>query len=90
MIDPDIVESVLEQASESHRRFGKESILGPGRTDLERLAVLMEEVGEVATELIYTFEDRLPLDEADITAELRQVAAVCLTWLQDLKRRETE
>jgi hypothetical protein len=43
-----------------------------------RFAVLVEEVGEVAQEL------QGPIDTARLKAELTQVAAVCLRWLEQL------
>lgn len=54
-------------------------------TDLERLAVLMEEVGEVSREVVETIGHplwRLGNDYNErLRAEIVQVAAVCCAWL---------
>lgn len=50
-------------------------------TDLDRLAVLMEEVGEVATELTY---DRGG-NPTRLHAELIQVANVAAAWARGIK-----
>lgn len=47
------------------------------------LAVLLEEVGEVATELIGRWPE--PAWPAWVKAELIQVAAVCVRWLELLE-----
>jgi len=48
------------------------------------LAILTEEVGEVAKEIL---EIRAGKDEYDIDNEITQVAAVALSWLEARKRR---
>ena len=52
------------------------SLVAPRRRQLTWAAILMEEVGEV-----------LQADDAELDAELVQVAAVCLAWLEARDRR---
>ncbi len=69
-------------------------------TSLEWLAILMEEVGESATDVMklpdfgeevqdlsryFTKEDTEKLE-----GELVQVAAVCVAWLEDIRRNRIE
>jgi NTP pyrophosphatase (non-canonical NTP hydrolase) len=56
---------------------GPRSIASPDVTDLFRLAVLIEEVGEVGTALQTGDRDNL-------RAELTEVAACCVGWLEAL------
>ena len=55
-------------------------------SDLERLAVLTEEVGEVARAILE--QSRLTNDDhgKELKKELVQVAAVCVAWLEGLSR----
>lgn len=50
-----------------------------GRVPYKKLAILMEEVGEVATALL----EREPLE--NLKAELTQVAAVAIAWLESIE-----
>lgn len=52
-------------------------------TDLYKLAILMEEVGEVGTEILQGNEDG-----ADLTKELIQVAAVAVAWIEALRQAD--
>lgn len=56
----------------------------PEITHAERLAVLAEEVGEVAHEVNETIGGHAPLYMAGLRKELSQVAAVALAWLEAL------
>jgi hypothetical protein len=66
-------------------KHGDRTLDGPGLSDIERLAALVEEVGEVAE--LFTY-DHTGADEAlykaKIRAELMDVANVCLTWVRIL------
>lgn len=68
-----------------------EEVWGPGFPEDLRLAVLMEEVGEVAKELqppdVTTFGE-YPTDR--LRRELVQVAAVALRWIEHLDRERAE
>lgn len=79
MISAEIVAAVEAEVARAHRKHGERSILNPAMPDAVRLPVLVEEVGEVAKAML---EDA---DPADLRAELVQVAAVALTWLEALR-----
>jgi len=51
--------------------------------DVNKLPVLMEEVGEVATE-VYEFSVGRRVDKYELRKELLQTAAVCVAWLEAL------
>lgn len=58
----------------------------PGLAATEKLAVLMEEVGEVAREVLNGAElvhDGEP-DQSKLRAEVTQVCAIALAWLESL------
>jgi hypothetical protein len=79
--------AVQAEATRAHLRHGDHSMLGVAVTESDRLAILTEEVGEVARELN---EDRLgniPPDEwrDRRVRELIQVAAMALTWVEHLE-----
>lgn len=57
-------------------------------TNLERLSVLAEEFGEAAHEVNETIGGHAVLDKSKLRAELRQVAAVCLAWIEGLQNDE--
>ncbi|WP_198144303.1 hypothetical protein [Parafrankia sp. EUN1f] len=80
-IRPEILAEVEAEATRAHAKHGARSILSPALGDQARLPVLVEEVGEVA---------RAMLEGADLDhlrAELVQVAAVALTWVEALRDR---
>lgn len=60
-------------------KFGGTHVM-PGGTDDGRLRVLVEEVGEVATELNEADIAGVPRTE-NLRKELVQTAAVCLAWV---------
>ena len=68
------------EASRAHELHGIDSMLSPYSNDGKRLAILMEEVGEVATECII-----LP-SGPNLYTELTQVAAMAMTWMEQIKR----
>jgi serine/threonine protein kinase HipA of HipAB toxin-antitoxin module len=79
--------AVQAEATKAYLQHGDHSMLGPGLTEAERLAILTEEVGEVARELN---EDRLGnLDHAEWrdrrVKELIQVAAMAASWVEYLE-----
>lgn len=61
-------------------------MLGPARTNGDRLAILVEEVGEVAHELTY---DQGGADSCrvELVKELIQVAAMAASWVEYLEGR---
>lgn len=79
--------AVQAEATGAHARHGEHSMLGTSVTESDRLAILTEEVGEVARELN---EDRLGNIHPDEwrdrrVKELIQVAAMALTWVEHLE-----
>lgn len=55
-----------------------------------KLAVLMEEVGEVATEIIQTDGPRTQQQQARLFNELTQVAAVAVCWMETIAEEEAK
>jgi len=81
--------AVQAEATRAYLLHGDHSMLGVAVTESDRLAILAEEVGEVAKELN---EDRLgnldPYDWRDRRVkELIQVAAMALSWVEALEGR---
>lgn len=74
--------AIQEEATRAHLKHGEHSMLGAGYTSGDRLAILMEEVGEVAHELTYDQSG----DQAALMSELVQVAAMAATWIEFLNR----
>ncbi len=67
-------------------KHGAESCASPTNTDSKRLAILVEEVGEVAKALTYDCAD-----EANLMDELVQVAAMSIEWIVAIdEERERE
>lgn len=80
--------AVQAEATRAHLKHGENSMLGPSLTDGDRLAILTEEIGEVAREM-NDFKLGDPDDPGDhlyrMVAELIQVAAMACTWVQQLE-----
>jgi hypothetical protein len=70
--------AVQAEATGAHAKHGDHSMLGPDYTPHQRLAILMEEVGEVAHELTYD------QDGDKLVRELIQVAAMAASWVEYL------
>jgi NTP pyrophosphatase (non-canonical NTP hydrolase) len=68
---PDIVVAILQERK-------RQDQLHPEFQDSKRLAVLVEEVGEIAEAI----QNR---DMKNLEEELIQVAAVCVRWLEQIK-----
>jgi hypothetical protein len=82
MVLSDITLSAVQaEATRAHLRHGDHSMLGTGYTESDRLAILVEEVGEVAHELTYDQSG----DRDKLVKELIQVAAMALTWVEHLE-----
>lgn len=84
-----ITERVRQEDLRQAGRF-RYTCAGPGLTDTERLAVLLEEVGETARATLEReglVSDRINgADLADaLRTELIQVAAVAVAWLEFLE-----
>jgi hypothetical protein len=86
MLNPDCwLPAVLaERASQDTTwRGGPGDCSHPETPNRQRLAVLMEEVGEVARAI-------LNHQPAELRAELVQVAAVCAAWLEGLHHHDAD
>jgi len=86
VLSPITLAAVQAEATGVHAKHGEHSMLGAAVTESDRLAILTEEVGEVARELN---EDRLGNLDGDWkirrVKELIQVAAMALTWVEHLE-----
>lgn len=80
MLDEDITAELLYETHgemvRAHEKHGPESMLSPNQDAGVKLAILVEEVGEVARAMTYDNGDEQNLQE-----ELIQVAAMALSWL---------
>jgi hypothetical protein len=75
-----IVTEVYRQDALARKgKFGGTHIM-PGGTDLQRLAVLSEEFGEVSIEVCKGIEVDEQVRRPNLYTELIQVAAVALAW----------
>lgn len=85
---PDAIRAHLDAAvAHAFDRFGEGSMGGTEMSRTERLAVLLEEVGEVAAEVVKEQRNRSrepgkhgPFDADDLVSELVQVAACAVMW----------
>ncbi len=73
--------AIQAEATRAHLKHGEHSMLGPHYSSGDRLAILMEEVGEVAHELTYDQDG----DRDKLVKELIQVAAMAATWIEHLE-----
>lgn len=77
-----ITDALVDMAAEAQRAYDKHGELNtmdaPTRDDGFRLAILVEEVGEVAKELTYDHQDEGQPDR--LRQELIQVGAMAATW----------
>lgn len=74
-----VKDMIVAERSRQDKKWGQQN--HPG---LRWLAILMEEVGEVAQELL---ENPCQLEAEE---ELVQVAAVAVAWLEDMERKQEE
>jgi hypothetical protein len=79
--------AIQAEATRAHLLHGEHSMMGPRYSSGDRLAILVEEVGEVAHELTYDMggpgvgEGR----RAELVKELIQVAAMAASWVEYLE-----
>jgi hypothetical protein len=97
MIEPDgsvalvlsgaTLSAIQAEATRAHLRHGEYSMLGSRYTSGDRLAILVEEVGEVAHELAYD-QGGPGVGEGrrdELVKELIQVAAMAASWVEVLR-----
>lgn len=70
--------AIQAEATRAHLKHGDHSMLGKHYASGDRLAILMEEVGEVAHELTYDQDG----DTDKLVKELIQVAAMAASWVE--------
>ena len=75
------LDAIQAEATNAHLKHGEHSMLSPNYSSGDRLAILMEEVGEVAHELTYDQDG----DRGKLVRELIQVAAMAATWIEALE-----
>lgn len=82
VLSPLTLDAVQAEATGAHAKHGAHSVLSPYVSNFERLAILVEEVGEVSHLLTY---DQLTRTRDELVKELLQVASVALTWVEALE-----
>ena len=79
--------AIQAEATRAHLKHGEHSMLGTRYSASDRLAILVEEVGEVAHEL--TYDQGGPgvgrYDRDKLVKELIQVAAMAASWIEQLE-----
>ena len=73
--------AIQAEALRTHCRHAEHSVLSKDMTNGERLAILVEAVGEVASTLASDG------DTANLETELIQVAAIAAAWVEALNTR---
>jgi NTP pyrophosphatase (non-canonical NTP hydrolase) len=76
--------AIQAEATRAYLKHGDHSMLGP-KSDDRRLAILTEEVGEVARELNDAEIDGREVDRDKLVKELIQVGAMAATWVEALE-----
>jgi hypothetical protein len=76
--------AIQAEATRAHLRHGEHSMLAP-KTDDRRIAILAEEVGEVARELNDAAIEGRPVDRDKLVKELIQSAAMAASWVEALE-----
>ena len=88
VLSPLTLDAIQAEATRAHLKHGDRSMLGLSYTDSDRLAILVEEVGEVAHELTYDqglLVPDSPEHRDKLVKELIQVAAMAATWIEHLE-----
>lgn len=78
--------AIQAEATRARVKHGEHSMLGPRYSSGERLAILVEEVGEVAHELTYDQAG----DRDKLVKELIQVAAMAASWVEYLEAADDD
>jgi hypothetical protein len=79
MLSPSTLHAVQVEAMRAHLKHGDRSLLNPTMLAVEKLAALVEEVGEVGRALTYDQDH-----SEGLIRELIQVASVALSWVESL------
>lgn len=76
----DIFDEVRAERARAHAKHGDTSMESSAPDTLRRLAILTEEVGEVAKEFNDAEHDGRSVDQTKLRKELIQVAAMAAAW----------
>lgn len=79
-LSPLTLDAVQAEALRAHLKHGPKSLLNPDMPPIEKLAALVEEVGEVGRALTYDQDH-----SEGLVKELIQVASVALTWVESIE-----
>lgn len=79
-----VQERLRQEKLKKEGRFKHSLADVPGLTDPEKLAILMEEVGEVARAVSEARGNVNDKHNNDLLDELTQVAALCMAWMEAL------
>jgi hypothetical protein len=85
MLEPITISAIQAEVINSQVKHGEHSMMNPELPPGERLAILVEEVGEVATALNYDQKGKRP----DLFRELLQVAAMAAIWAEIEDKEQT-
>lgn len=77
--------AIQAEATRARLKHGEHSMLGAQVSNDRRLAILTEEVGEVARELNDAEIEGRPVDRDKLVKELIQSAAMCASWVEALE-----
>lgn len=77
------LEDVWDERDRQDEKWGEQNHL-----DLTWNAILMEEVGEAAQEVLTTAFGAAAKGHGDLREELVQVAAVAIAWIEAIDRRQ--
>jgi len=86
VLSPLTLNAIQAEAARAHLKHGEHSMLGTHYSSGDRLAILVEEVGEVAHELTYD-QGGPGVGEGrrdELVKELIQVAAMAASWVEYL------
>lgn len=78
------LDAVQAEALRAHLKHGAKSVLNPDMPVIEKLAALVEEVGEVARVLTYDHATQVGSQD-ELVKELNQVASVALSWIESIE-----
>lgn len=77
---PNLYDEITVERERAHEKHGDTSMESFDTDDMNRLAILMEEVGEVAREFNEARHGDRPLDVGRLRKELIQTAAMAVAW----------
>jgi len=87
---PETMQAIIAERQRQIAKFGDANIGGSGMGDADRVAVMTEELGEVAREVVdlrwlALSPEEVARKRANLKAELVQLAACCVGFLEAMK-----